>query len=148
MELAIRVIDIICYFVVLVGGFYAAFYTPTTAVQTLNGSEWLIGWWAGFLFVGGLMGLVGRITTIWIIEPAADFAAFIGVMMYFVVLGTTALSSVTATVAACLVFVAGLGVARRYLELQLFGTDPARSDFRSKMVDALERRIPNVPPRG
>jgi hypothetical protein len=144
----IRLIDIICYLVVFVGGIFALFFTPDTVTKELNGFEWMIGWWATFLLVGGLMGLVGRITTIWIIEPAADVAAFIGIIMYFVIIGVTAFSSITAAVATCLVFVAGLGVARRYLELQLFGSDPTRRDWRSRIEDAFQRRIPNVPPRG
>lgn len=148
IEFCIRIIDIISYIVVTIGGIFALLFTPDSVKAELSGFEWMIGWWAGFLLVGGVMGLVGRITTIWIIEPAADVAAFIGVAMYFVIIGSTAISSVTAAVATCLVFVAGLGVARRYLELQLFGSDPINRDFRSRVKDTLSRRIPNVPPRG
>lgn len=148
IETLIRIIDILCYTVVFLGGIYALFFTPTTVTNELSGFEWMIPWWASFLLLGGTLGLIGRITTIWIIEPGADVLSFVGIMMYFVVIGTTALTSITAAVATCLVFVAALGVMRRYLELQLFGSDPSRKDFKSRLQDALDRRIPNVPPRG
>lgn len=148
VELGIRIIDIVVYLVVTIAGVYALLFTPNTVEVQLSGFEWMIGWWAGFLLVGGIMGLAGRISTIWIMEPAADLAAFVGILMYFVIVGVTAFSSITAAVATCFVFVAGLGVARRYLELQLFGSDPSRRDWRSRIEDAFQRRIPNVPPRG
>jgi hypothetical protein len=148
IEMCIRLIDITCYFVVVISGVFALFFTPNAVKIELYGFEWMIGWWASFLLVGGLLGLIGRITTIWIIEPAADVAAFIGITMYFAIVGVSAFSSLTAIVTTCFVSCAGLGVARRYLELQLFGSDPNRRDWRSRIEDAFQRRIPNVPPRG
>lgn len=148
IEMLIRVIDCLIYFVVIVGGLYALFFTPNTVTKELAGFEWMIPWWAGLLIVGGGLGLIGRITTIWILEPAADVASAFGILIYFVVIGTTAFSSITAALASCLVFVAFLGVTRRYLELQLFGSDPTQITFRQKVQATLERRIPNVTPRG
>lgn len=148
VEGSIRGIDIAVYLIVFISGLYALFLTPDSVIKSLNGWEWLVPTWSGFLLVGGLFGLIGRISTIWMFEPPADFAAFIGILIYFVVLGHTALTSITAAVAACLVFVALLGVVRRYLELQLFGSDPTHRNFRSKLEDSWNRRIPNVPSRG
>ncbi len=148
VEMSIRIIDILCYFVVFVGGIYALFFTPGTVSKELEGFSALIGLWAGLLLVGGLLGLIGRITTIWLLEPAADVAAAFGILIYFVVIGATAFASITAAVATCLVFTSFLGVTRRYLELQLFGSDPTHRTFRSRFNDAVERRIPNVPVRG
>lgn len=147
IELGIRIIDIICYFVVLLGGFYALFFTPNTIIKELAGYEFLIPIWSSMLLIGGLLGLVGRISTIWLFEPPADVISAGGILIYFYVLGTTAFSSMTAAVASCFVLVAFLGVVRRYLELQLFGSDPTHRSFRARTKDALERRIPNVPQR-
>lgn len=147
IELGIRAIDIICYSVVVISGIYAWFFTPTSVTEELRGVEWLIPLWATMLLLGGVLGLAGRISTIWLIEPAACFISAGGILIYFVVLGAAAFSSVTAAVATCFVFTAFLGVVRRYLELQLFGSDPTHRTLRAKAKDALERRIPNVPQR-
>lgn len=147
IEMTIRVFDVLIYLAVIAGGVYALWFTPNSVVQELANWEWLIPWWSGFLLVGGTLGAIGRITTIWILEPSATVAAFVGVLMYFVVLGSTALNSLTSVVAVTLVFCALLGLARRYLELQLFGSNPSAITLRDKLEDLVRRRIPNVPPR-
>jgi hypothetical protein len=148
LELCIRVIDIVIYFLVFGGGIYALFFTPLSVQDTLSGWEWLIPVWSAFLLVGGGLGALGRITTFWILEPPADVAAFIGVLIYGVVLFQTAFTSLTSAVATFIVFVALLGLVRRYIELHLFGSDPKARDFRSQLEDTWNRRIPNVPNRG
>jgi hypothetical protein len=148
VEAFIRVIDLVIYLAVIVGGIYALFYTPDSVRNELDGWHWLIPWWAGFLILGGVLGFFGRATTFWLLEPAACMAAGTGTFIYLIVLARTAFESVTAAVAVCLVIVAFLCITRRYFELQLFGSDPTHRDFRSKWVDAIQRRIPNVPYRG
>lgn len=148
IEMAIRVLDTIVYAAVFAGGIYALFFTPATIQKELIGWEWLIPWWAAFLLLGGLLGFVGRISTIWILEPPADILAAVGASIYLIVLGKTALTSVTAAVAVTFTLVALVTLIRRYLELQLFGSDPSHQDFRSRIADALTRRTPNVPSRG
>jgi hypothetical protein len=148
LELFIRTIDIVVYFAVLTGGIYAMFFTPDSITKQLAGWEWLVPWWACFLMFGGLLGVIGRSTTIWILEPAADVAASVGILIYLVVLAHTAFDTITSTVATFLVGVAFLAITRRYLELQLFGSDPSHRDFRSRLFDVMHRRIPNVPSRG
>lgn len=147
VEFGIRIIDLVIYLAVFTGGIYALLFTPNTILTELNGWDWLIPWWAGFLIVGGLLGFVGRASTIWLIEPAAAFASSIGVLIYAIVLARTSFTSVTSAVAVFLLIVAFLNLVRRYFELQLFGSDPTHNDLKSKFIDALHRRIPNVPPR-
>lgn len=148
IEFGIRLIDIACYVVIFVGGFAAMFFTPDSIVKELNGYEWIIPYWSSMLLVGGGLGFVARVTTIWIMEPAADIISMFGIAIYFVVLGKTAFDSFTAILASCLILVALLGVIRRYLELQLFGSNPDDKTLRARVNAALARRIPNVPPRG
>ena len=148
LEMLIRIIDVVVYMSVFGGGIYALFFTPISVTTTLNGWEWLIPIWSAFLLVGGLLGAIGRVTTIWILEPPATVAAFTGVSIYFVVLVQSAFTSLTSAVATFMVFVALLGLTRRYIELHLFGSDPKAKDFRSKLEDTWNRRIPNVPHRG
>lgn len=148
IEWGVRLTDLAAYTVIFIGGVAAMFFTPNTVTTELIGYEWLIPIWATMLLVGGLLGFVARITTIWIMEPAASVISMFGIAIYFIVLGKSAFSSLTAVLASCLIFVALLWVIRRYLELQLFGSNPDHKDFRARFNAALDRRIPNVPPRG
>lgn len=148
IERSIRVIDLIIYAAVFASGIYAAVFTPLSVARELRGWEWLVFVWAGFLLIGGLVGFIGRATTIWLLEPAACVAASVGLVIYAVVLGRSAFDAVTTTVAMLIVIVAFLGVVRRYAELQLFGSNPDSRDAKARLKDAWERRIPNVPPWG
>lgn len=147
LEAAIRIIDIVIYFAVFVGGCYAIGSTPNSVVTELAGWEWLVPIWAGFLLIGGGLGVVGRVTRIWILEPPADVAAIIGIIMYFIILGKTLTTSVTAAVATALIFCAMLLMLRRYVELQIFGTDPNNKEFSDRIAEMLRRRTTNVAPR-
>lgn len=143
----IRVIDLIVYAAVFVGGVYALFATPATVVDELRGAMWLVAVWAGLLCVGGAVGFIGRLIRYWMLEVPATVLAFAGILIYLVVLGRFAFTSVTAAVAALLVLVAMGLVARRWAELQIFATDPGRHDFRSRMAEALRRRTQDFPRR-
>lgn len=146
LEAVIRIIDIVAYSIVFVGGLYAAFFTPNSVVEGLSSAEWLVPMWALFLLIGGAVGAVGRISRIWILEPPALVLGVAGVLIYFVVLGNTLFESVTAGVATALVFYAGIQMLRRYVELQIFGTDPNVHGFTDRIAEALRRRTGNVAP--
>ncbi|MEV8269160.1 hypothetical protein AB0P19_02360 [Microbacterium oleivorans] len=147
LEAIIRILDIVAYSIVTVGGTYALLWTPDSVQRELANAAWLVPMWAAFLLVGGVMGMVGRITRIWILEPPACVAALVGAVIYFVVLGGTLFESVTAGVAAAFVLYAAIQVARRYVELQIFGTDPNVHGFTDRIAEALRRRTANVAPR-
>ena len=142
-EAVIRIIDLIVYAAVFAGGIYAITGTPKTVVDELAGAELLIWLWAGLLLAGGVVGFVGRFTRYWFIEVPATVLGFAGILIYLVVLGRFAFSSVTAAVATTFVLVALGMLARRWAELQIFATDPDATDFRSRMADALRRRTSN-----
>ena len=146
LEAVIRVIDIIAYGIILIGGIYAMFFTPESVQAGLARAEWLVPMWAGFLLVGGSLGMVGRITRIWVLEPPACVAAIAGAAIYFYVLGNTLFESALAGVAAMLVFYATIQMFRRYIELQIFGTDPNVHGVADRIVEALRRRTGNVAP--
>lgn len=142
-EAAIRVIDLIVYAAVFAGGIYALAGTPITIIDELTGAEWLIAVWSGLLLTGGLVGFIGRLTRYWFLEVPATVLAFAGILIYLVVLGRFAFTSITAVVATALVLVALGAVARRWAELQIFATDPDAKDFRSRLAEALRRRTTN-----
>lgn len=142
-EAVIRIIDLIIYATVFAGGLYALFGTPTTVADELVGAEWLIVMWAGLLMLGGLAGFVGRLIRNWMTELPATWLAATGIIIYFVVLGRFAFTSVTAAVAASLVLVAFMVMARRWAELQIFATDPTNPDWKSRIAQALRRKTPD-----
>lgn len=141
-EAFIRIIDLIAYAAVFAGGIYALVATPITVFDELAGTG-LIYLWAGLLLLGGAAGFVGRLTRFWFPEMPATVLAFAGILIYFVVLGRYTFTSITAAVAATLVLVSMLVMARRWAELQIFATDPAAKDFRTRLADALRRRTQN-----
>ncbi len=146
-ERLIRAIDMIAYATVFVGGVYAMFATPATVIDELQGAMWLVLIWSGLLILGGGVGFVGRFSRFWMFDVPATALAFFGILIYFVVLGRYAFTSVTAAVAAALILVAMCVMVRRWAELQIFATDPNSHDFRSRMADALRRRTQNFPRR-
>ncbi len=146
-EAVIRVIDLIVYAAVFIGGVYALIGTPATVADELRGAMWLVAVWAGLLCLGGLVGFVGRLSRFWMMEVPATVLAFFGILIYVVVLGRFAFTSITAAVAALLIVVAMGLVARRWAELQIFATDPDAHDFRSRMAEALRRRTQDFPRR-
>jgi hypothetical protein len=147
LEALIRVIDMIIYLAVLAGGVYALFFTPNTVQTELAGWEWLVPVWAALLLVGGALGFLGRLSRYWVLEVPATPAAAFGMLIYFVILGRTAFESITAAVAATLVLTSMFLMIRRYVELQIFASDPAHKDFQTRLADMLRRRTQNVAPR-
>lgn len=123
-ELVIRIIDLVVYAAVFAGGIYAFIGTPTSVVDELIGVEWLIVLWAGLLLTGGGVGFVGRLGRWWMVEVPATVLAFSGILIYFVVLGRFAFTSITAAVAASLVLVAMSVLVRRWAELQILRNRP------------------------
>ncbi len=147
LEALIRILDILIYIAVFAGGIYALAFTPNTIQNELQGFEWLIGLWASLLLIGGGAGFVGRLSRYWVVELPATAAAFFGILIYVVVLGRTAFTSVTAAVAVTLTIVAMLIMVRRYVELQIFGSSPDNKDFSHRLAEIFGRRTQNVPPR-
>lgn len=145
-EAAIRVTDLVVYAAVLLGGVAAVFATPTSVVDQLLHTPILIAVWAVLLIGGGLVGFIGRLTRYWLIEGPATVSAFFGALIYLVLLINVALSSSTTTVAAALIFVAMAGLFRRWLELQIFGSEPG-AGWRQRIRAATKRRTANVVPR-
>lgn len=139
-EAIIRVIDIITYAAVLAGGFFAVKFTPDSVLQLLHGWEWVIYLWAGLLILGGVLGFIGRLTRIWAIEVPGTGAGIAGALIYSVVLANVATMTPTVWVAETLVIIATLTLLRRYIELQIFTTEPGAKSFTDRLAAAIRRR--------
>lgn len=146
LEAVIRIADLVAYAVVFIGGLYALFATPNTVIDELTGAEWLVALWGGLLIAGGAAGFIGRLIRRWMIEVPATWLGAAGILIYFVVLGRYTFSSITSGVATTLVAAAFVALVRRWAELQIFGTEP-KSDFKGRVVQALQRRTKNFPDR-
>lgn len=139
-EAAIRVVDMLAYFAVFGAGVGALWVTPDTVRHALAGLPWLVGLWGGLLLLGGLLGFLGRLTRIWVIEIPGASAGFFGAAMYFVILGLAAVKLPTAVVAATLIATMMLLLARRYIELQILTSEPGDVRFVQKLRSILMRR--------
>lgn len=139
-EATIRVIDIITYAAVFAGGIFALHFTPDSALLLLDGWSWVIVLWATLLIVGGALGFIGRCTRVWAIEVPGTGAGIAGALIYAVVLANAAAHSPTALVAETLVIISTLTLARRYIELQIFTTEPGSKSFPERLAIALRRR--------
>lgn len=142
-EALIRLVDLLTYAAVAAGGFCAVAFTPQSVVDELAAAPWLIVVWGVLLLGGGLVGFTGRLTRFWMVENPATVAAFGGIVIYLVVLGRFAFQSVTAAVAALLVLVAAAVMLRRWLELQIFGSEPGLS-MRGRLFAATGRRTSDM----
>lgn len=140
-EATIRWMDITISVVVFISGLLAIFATPYSAANSLP--VWLVYVWAGFLLVGGLMGAVGRLTRIWAIEIPGICAGVVGIAMYFVLLLTSPRISLASYLIMGLVLIAFLCLSRRYIELQIFTTEPGPVNIVERIRIIFSRRTPN-----
>lgn len=145
-ERAIRIADLVVYAAVFFGGLAAVFAPPASATDELIRTPVLIGVWIVLLLGGGLVGFVGRLTRYWLIEGPATIAAFFGAGIYFVLIFNLALKSPTSTLAAALILVSMVALARRHLELQIFGSEP-NATWKRRLKNAAHRRTADVVPR-
>ena len=143
-EATIRVIDIITYAATFAGGLFVLHFTPDSAQALLSEWAWVVGLWGGLMITGGALGFIGRLTRIWAIEVPGTGAGIAGALIYAVVLANAAISNNTAFVAVTLVIVATLTLLRRYIELQIFTTEPGAKSLAERFVNALKRRTANA----
>ncbi|UKH48458.1 membrane protein [Microbacterium phage Katzastrophic] len=141
-EAAIRYVDMFVYAVVFMGGAALAVLPFGQATAILQGYEVLVVLWAALLIGGGLMGFLGRLTRYWMVENSATIASAFGVLIYAVILGRFALESIAATFTWVFVVLAFCLLVRRWMELQLFGSEPG--DWRHRLALALARRTANT----
>lgn len=143
-EAMIRVLDLVIYAFVLAGGIFALAVPPESIKRELEGYEWLGIAWGVLLVVAGTAGFGGRLTRYWLPEVVGTTMAFFGELIYIVVLGATAWDSLTAWVALCMISGAMIAIARRYIELQIFTTDPEVQTISDRLEAMLQRRTNDV----
>lgn len=143
-EALIRVIDMVIYLAAIAGGVFALLVTPDSVQRALHGYEWLVTGWGVLLILSGLFGFVGRLSRIWLIEIPAPLAAVFGGLIYLTVLGFSAPGRPTAWVAVALVLIATLALFRRFVELQIFTSEPGMLTLGDRLQAMLRRRTANT----
>jgi len=143
-EAAIRVIDLVVYLFAAAAGVFALTVTPDSIRHQLAGFEWIGVGWGILLVLAGSLAFVGRLTRYWLPEVVGAVFAITGEVVYLIVLGATAFTSVTAWVAICMIVGAMLAMVRRYVELQIFTTDPEVKTLPERLEAMLQRRTSNV----
>lgn len=143
-EALIRIIDLVIYAAAVAGGIFALAVTPESIRDALHGWEWLTVGWGVLLLTSGAFGFLGRLTRFWVVETPGTIGAVFGGLIYLLVLGVTAPASPTAWVAVTLVFIATAALFRRFIELQIFTTDPGARTFADRIEAALRRRTANT----
>jgi hypothetical protein len=143
LEAAIRIVDLVVYAGVFGGGAYVLLTAPSTLTESLQGYYWLIVVWSILLGGGGLIGFLGRLTRYWLVETPATIAAAFGIGSYLVVLSPYLLSSYAVAVLFIMALTAMAFMVRRWLELQIFATEPGTS-WRTRLTLAANRRTQNT----
>lgn len=145
-EALIRIIDLVIYIAALAGGVFALAVTPDSVQAALSGWEWLTTGWGVLLITAGSFGFLGRLTRVWLIETPGTIGAVFGGLIYLVVLGASAPDRPTAWVAVALVFMATAALFRRFIELQIFTSEPGSRGLADRLAVLLRRRTTNHVP--
>ena len=143
LEAAIRVIDLIVYASVFAGGLYALLATPSAITESLAGYRWLIYLWTALLIGGGLVGFIGRLSRYWLVETPATIAAAFGISIYLIMLTPYLYRGLTVAIIFMMALVAMAFMVRRWLELQIFATEPG-ARWSTRFSQAIHRRTQNV----
>lgn len=143
IEGMIRVVDLVIYAAITVGGFYALLATPESVVRELGGDSILVYMWSAMLLIGGSIGFIGRLSRRWMIEVPATVLSFAGALIYAFILLNLALANAGSIVAMVFTLIAALILFRRWSELQIFAS--TARDTKEILIEAARRKTSNYP---
>ena len=141
-EGAVRVVDLVIYAVIAVGGFLAIIATPQSVIKELGSDSFLVWLWALMLIVSGISGFLGRLTRRWMVEAPATVLGIAGTLIYAIVLARLSMTNLSALVALAFTIVASGILVRRWSELQLFAA-PQSDDVKALIAAAVRRKTAN-----
>ena len=137
----LRITDVTIGFAIVAAGVFALIVAPTTVQREVTLPA-LVTSWGLLLILGGLSATVGRLTGIWIMETVGIVAAATGVLIFIGVLGVTVGRTPTAGAALCIMWVAFACLVRRYIELQLFLSEPGERGLVGRILGLVKTRTP------
>lgn len=123
LDAILKAIDVTVAFVALGCGVIVFLAPPPTILREVSLPQ-LIALWGVFLIVGGFCGSVGRLTGIWLLETSGIALMGTGIAIYLAVVSTAIVRELGVAVATGLILVALLTMAKRYVELQAFLSEP------------------------
>jgi uncharacterized membrane protein len=139
-ERTIWVVDIVVYALVFSAGLSALLFTPNTVILALGKAHWIISLWGAVLLFGGSVGLIGRATKRWIVEIPGTAASIGGGLLYFAILFSATFDNNSAITATILVGIMIGSMVRRYIELQIFTSEPGDRSLLALIRAAIRRR--------
>lgn len=119
----IKCIDVSVGIIALIAGVFALVAAPPSIVREVS-LPFFVVLWGVLLIAGGFSSALGRLTGIWILETAGIMGAATGALIYLAVVATAITTELGVAVAVCLILVALLALIRRYIELQIFLSEP------------------------
>lgn len=123
LDALLKITDVVVGIAVLAGGVFALVATPPSVAREVELPLFVI-LWGTLLVLGGFSSALGRLTGIWILETAGIAAAACGSLIYLAIVSKLLLDDLGVGLAVCLILVALLALLRRYIELQIFLSEP------------------------
>lgn len=138
-------IDVTVGLVALVAGVFALVAAPPSIVREVS-LPFLVTLWGVLLIAGGFSSALGRLTGLLILETAGIVGAAFGALIYLVVVSTAIADALGVAVAVCLILIALLSMVRRYVELQIFLSEPGKRGLFRHLRHFLRGRPTSVLP--
>lgn len=132
-------LDVAVAIVAIFAGLAALVFTPATVMREVTIPMLIIAW-SGFLILGGLASALGRLTGVWIFETAGIVSMGVGALIYLTVLLGVTPRDPGVLFGCGLILIAVLLMARRYVGLQLFLSEPGERGPLDRLADALRVR--------
>jgi len=123
LDASLKALDVAVGLAVLAGGVFALVATPLSVTREVD-LPLFVTLWGILLVSGGFSSALGRLTGIWILETAGIAAAACGALIYLAIVSKLLLDDLGVGLAVCLILVALLALLRRYIELQIFLSEP------------------------
>lgn len=139
LDALLKAIDVTVGLVALVAGVFALAAVPPSIVREVS-LPFLVILWGVLLIVGGFSSALGRLTGIWLLETAGIMGAASGTLIYLVVVSTAIRDELGVVVAVCLILIALLAMTRRYVELQIFLSEPDGRGLLARLQSILRIR--------
>lgn len=147
LDALLKATDVAVALSAVVGGVFTFVATPPTVLREVS-IPFLIILWGCLLLLGGLAGLVGRLSGIWIIETTGLAAMAAGALIYLVVVSSAIPSELGVVVAVSLIAAAMFSMMRRYIELQIFTAIPTEPGLinRLRAIWGVRTPLPRILP--
>lgn len=124
----LRVLDILISVCIVASGIFALVAPPESFLRAVD-LYWLVYTWGALLTLGGLLSGIGRTSGLWLFETTGLALAIPGTAIYLGAILFFVPADIGLITAAALFGVAMLSQIRRYVEIQMFITEPGEDTW-------------------